>query len=318
MSPFSRSLSSATGDGRDDTPRPPGRRSFLKTLALTGGALLLGGHRLMDRPERLIGVQLYTLRERMQQDFAGTLEQVAAIGYREVEFAGYFDRRPEQVRALLERLNLTAPSTHIGLDALRNDLDGQLETARTIGHRYVTVPAIMEAFTGTMTPDAWSRYAAEFNRIGAACRDKGLTLAYHNHHFEFVPAREGRTGFDVLLAETDPDLVVFELDLMWATLAGHDPVTLFERYPGRFVMWHVKDLKSIETARAAAGRGMEGFRTILGLMADVGAGEIDFARIFARAEQAGVRHLFVEHDAPQDALASITNSFRHVQALLAP
>ncbi len=305
------------------THRPPldgpGRRAFLKRLAAATGTLLIGRQALAsDAPQtdRRIGVQLYTLRDRMQEDFEGTLERVAALGYREVEFAGYYDRSPDQVRAILDRLGLAAPSAHVSLDLLRDDLEGQIASAQTIGHRYLTVPVLMDGFRGTMTPASWTQYAAEFNRIGEALRNAGLRFAYHNHAFEFVPAGEDRTGFDVLLQETDPELVAFELDLMWAVVGGQQPLDLIRRYPGRFEMWHVKDIRDVAGAREANGKGMAGMRDIMQRITAVGEGEIDFAAIFAREQESGLRHFFVENDAPADPIANIETSFRNLSALL--
>lgn len=303
------------------------RRTFLKSVAGISGACLATGftgvsvasnltRRRSAVPADRIGVQLYTLRDLMRQDFEGTLQKVAQIGYKEVEFAGYYERTPEQVRQLLDKLGLTSPSTHTGVDLLRNDLEGQIQTALTIGHKYLTVPALGEAFAGQMTPESWHRYAEEFNKYGAACKENGLGFAYHNHHFEFVPAGEGKTGYDVLLSETDPDLVSFEMDLMWTIVAGQDPVALFEKYPGRFVMWHVKDIKELETAKAAATQGMQGFRTIMERISAVGEGDIDFDRIFARAEQAGLQHYIVENDAPEDAVQDIEISYANLKKML--
>lgn len=304
------------------------RRHFLKSVAGLGGACLAAGwtsgtalgaarrFAALDATDH-IGVQLYTVRDLMQQDFEGTLEKVAGIGYKEVEFAGYYDRTPEQVRQLIDRLGLTSPSTHVGVELLRADLDKQIDSALTIGHKYLTVPALMEAFSGQMTPDKWHAYAKEFNTFGEAAKKKGLGFAYHNHHFEFVPAGEGKTGLDVLLSETDPELVSFELDLMWTTVAGVDPVALFEKYPGRFVMWHVKDLKEVKASQEAAKEGMAGFRSVMERIAPVGEGEIDFARIFAKAGQSGLQHYIVENDAPKDGLVDITTSYGNLSRMLA-
>ena len=297
----------------------PNRRTFLKRMAVASGAMVMGRHAFASTRTSAandIGVQLYTLRDRMQEDFEGTLEQVAAIGYKEVEFAGYYDRTPEDVRALLDRLGLSAPSAHVGLDLLRNDLDGQIASAQTIGHRYLTVPALMEGFRGEMTPESWAEYAAEFNRIGEALKEADLRFAYHNHAFEFVPAGDDRTGFDVLVQETDPALVAFELDLMWAVLGGHMPVDLIQTYPGRFEMWHVKDVRDVAGAREASGQGMAGMQGVMERIAAVGEGEIDFAPIFELREESGLQHFFVENDAPEDPIANIETSFHNLSELL--
>jgi sugar phosphate isomerase/epimerase len=279
------------------------RRTFVKAA---GGAALggmLGLHRTTaawagatagTRSLEKIGVQLYTVRSLMQEDFAGTLEAVAAAGYQEVEFAGYFGHPPEEVKALLERVGLEAPAAHVPLDALTGDLAGTIEAARTIGHRYLVCPWL--APDDRVSIERYQELAAFWNEVGQSCRDAGLRFGYHNHDFEFE-AIGGRMPFDVLLEETDPELVDFELDLFWITKGGQDPLRYFERHPGRFTLCHVKDM--------AAG----------GEMVEVGRGEIDFAAIFAQAERAGLKHFFVEHDQPADPLASIAASHDHLRAL---
>ena len=279
------------------------RRSFVKVAAgaALGGVVGLGGRapararaaagtRRLDR----IGLQLYTVRSLLQEDFPGTLKAVADAGYDEVEFAGYFDRPPEEVRALLERVGLDAPAAHVPLDALQRDLAGTIEAARTVGHRYLVCPWLSPE--DRVSIERYQELATLWNEVGAACREAGLRFGYHNHDFEFA-AIGGRLPFDVLLAETDPELVDFELDLFWITKGGQDPLRYFARHPGRFTLCHVKDM-------AADGS-----------MVDVGKGGIDFAAIFARAEQAGLKHFFVEHDQPPDPLASIAASHDHLAAL---
>jgi sugar phosphate isomerase/epimerase len=319
------------------------RRTFLKTLAAsgaafatigcaTGGATTGAARSASARsasgiPAGLanrIGVQLYSVRDRMEKDFTGTLEGVAKIGFEEVEFAGYYNHSADDVRALLDRLGLRAPSSHIGLDMLQKDLSGQVKIARTIGHEYITVPALIPPLIGKVAPDYWPKTAAEFNRIARALKDDGIGFAYHNHSFEFEKLPDGRTGYDVLLAETDPALVKFELDLLWAIVAGQDPVAMFQRSPGRFVMWHVKDVKGLEEARRiiASGEGstLQRLQALAPRLAAVGSGDIDFRRIFAAAQTSGMQHFFIENDsAPQTAssLADIETSYRNLRQLLA-
>lgn len=280
------------------------RRSFLGSLAGAGlGTLGLAGCAragtesvASGRLER-IGVQLYTVRDRMQQDVAQTLQAVANVGYDEVETAGISDLTPQQFRSLLDRFDLVSPSGHVPINDFRENLDATLSTARMLGQRWVVVPWLDES---ERTLAGYRRVAEELNRFGAAAREQGLRVAYHNHDFEFQPLEGGRTGYDILLAETDPALVDMELDLFWAVKAGRDPVDMFARHPGRFPLWHVKDMADMQGAQR---------------MVDVGQGAIDFGRIFSRAEQAGLRHFFVEHDTPENSLSSIRTSYRHLQQL---
>lgn len=320
------------------------RRTFLKTLAASGVAFATlgcatgsasstsaqaasGAGSASGLPAGLadrIGVQLYSVRDRMEKDFTGTLEGVAKIGFKEVEFAGYYNHSAEDVRSLLDRLGLRAPSSHIGLDQLQKDLPGQVKIAKTIGHEYITIPALIPPLMGEVAPDYWPKTAAEFNRIARALKDDGVGFAYHNHSFEFKKLPDGRTGYDVLLAETDPALVKFELDLLWATVAGQDPVAMFQRSPGRFVMWHVKDVKGLDEARRIATTGdgstIQRLQKLASSLAAVGTGDIDFRRIFAAANTSGMQHFFVENDAaPQtpSSLADIETSYRNLRQLLA-
>lgn len=248
---------------------------------------------------RVPGLQLYTVRTLMERDVEGTLRTVAGIGYREVEFAGYFGRPPAALRTTLDALGLRAPAAHIPLDTLRSTLPATLDAAATLGHTYLVCPYLVEA---DRTADGYRRLAAEFTRIGRACQQHGVRFAYHNHDFEFADLGGGHTGYDLLLAGSDPALVHFELDLFWATKAGRDPVALFAAHPGRFALCHVKDMRDPRGAQE---------------MVAVGEGAIDFARIFARAREAGIRHYFVEHDNAADPLASVRTSYGALRRLLA-
>ena len=252
---------------------------------------------------RVPGLQLYTVRSLMEKDVEGTLRAVAEIGYKELEFAGYYNRPPAALKATLDSLGMRAPAAHIPLDQLRASMPAVLDAAAALGHQYIVCPFLMPA---DRAPDAYKRLAAEFNGFGRAVRARGMRFAYHNHDFEFADVGAGRTGYDVLLAETDPQLVQFELDLYWATHAGRDPVTIFGAHPGRFALCHVKDLRDPQGAKG---------------MAPVGEGTIDFARIFAAGQQAGLRHFFVEHDSaaeyPGGPLASVRTSYAALSRLLA-
>ena len=198
------------------------------------------------------------------------------------------------LRDKLGDLGLTSPATHISLDALREDLAGEIEHAVKIGHRYIISPWLAEEERGSI--DNYRSLAAYFNEVGKVCQDAGLRYGWHNHEFEFEPI-DGVVPLDLLIEETDPELVDFELDLFWTIVGGFQPLDYFERYPGRFSLCHVKDM------------------TADGEMVDVGAGELDFASIFARSDQAGLRHYFVEHDEPADPIASITASYEYLANL---
>jgi sugar phosphate isomerase/epimerase len=283
------------------------RRTFLGQAAAGTILSTVTGRAAEHRIERL-GVQLYTVRDLMAKDFEGTLGKVAGAGYKEVEFAGYFKQSPQDVKAILARHGLTSPSTHIDYASLGDGFAKVVEASRTIGHRYIVNPWLDEEMR--KQPDVWKRVAATFNRAGEISKKAGIQFAYHNHHFEFVPA-DGTTPFEVLLKECDPDLVKIELDLCWITVAQQDPLTYFKRYPGRFPLVHVKGLKKLPTGPAPVP-----FEQAIPEITDVGSSDIiDWKRIFAQSEQAGIRHYFVEHDQPAAPLDSLRASARYLQAL---
>lgn len=244
---------------------------------------------------RVTGIQLYTVRASMATDVATTLQAIAGIGYSEVEFAGYFGHSPGQIRELLERFGLAAPSTHMDATALREDPQPLVDIAAEIGHDYVTV-AWLNA-EDRQTIDDYRKWAEVFNRLGESCRISGMRVAYHNHDFEFVPMQD-RLPFDVLLQETDPDLVDFELDFFWVRKAGREVLDVIGRAPERFTMSHIKDID------------------VAGNMVDVGKGTIDFAAILADPAAAAIQHCFVEHDAPPDPFRSAAFSHYALQSIL--
>lgn len=280
------------------------RREFLTAVGALAGAAALPQQAACAprRPERRrlerIGIQLYSVRTEMERDMPATLARLAEIGYREVEFAGYFGRSPAQVRALLEANRLAAPSTHVGYDLLRSGWDKALDDALAAGHAFVTVPWLPEE--ARRTRDDWRRTADAFNRAAERARARGLRFAYHNHDFEFRDV-DGDTLFDTLLQHTDPSLVEYEMDVYWTVRAGRDPLAYLRRHPSRFALLHIKD---------SAGPPAH-------TMVDVGAGTIDFAAILAldARQQSAVRHVFVEHDQPADPLAFAKRSYDHLSRL---
>jgi len=250
-----------------------------------------------------VGLQLYTVRDLMKQDFEGTLATVAQIGFREVEFAGYFDHTPAQVRAILDKNGLSSPAAHVSYDSTGEGWDTTLHTAKLVGHEFVVCAWINEEVR--KTPDDWQRVCDRFNRAGQAAHDAGLQFAYHNHSFEFVPLADGRRPYDVLLEHTDPKLVRLEVDLFWITFGGGDPLAYFTKYPGRFPLVHVKDMMPKPSPDVTPDK----------VMADVGKGSIDWKGIFAHSSQAGIEHYFVEHDQPADPVASIRTSYQYLRDL---
>ena len=247
---------------------------------------------------RPLGLQLYTVRELFSADPMGTLEQVARIGYREVEFGGGgYDRMDHAaLRGTMDRLGLTSPSVHIGYEALRDDFDASVRMARTLGADTVVLPWLAEDYR---TAEGWAAVLADLDPFASRLRDNGLGFAYHNHDFEFTTRHSGRSMFEDIVERTDPELVQMELDLFWTVAAGEDPKAVIRRLPGRIYAYHVKD------------------RTAGGDMTSVGAGTIDFADIFTLNTLAGVRHFYVENDqSPAPYLPDIGASFAALSRLV--
>jgi sugar phosphate isomerase/epimerase len=274
--------------------RPMDRRSFLQAISLPFAIPALSAIRgRADRLQR-IGLQLYTVRDLMQADLARTLEQVAAVGYDEVEFAGYFNETPKRIRALLDKVGLAAPSAHASLADLTQHSERTFDAAEVMGHRYIVVPSLDPEERRSL--DDYRRVAAALNRAGELAKAQGLRVAYHNHDFELAPI-DGVRPYDLLLSETEPGLVSFEMDFYWITRGGGNPLAYFKGHPGRFHLCHLKDMDR------------------RGEMADVGAGRIDFGKILQHRKAAGLRHFFVEHDHPADALVSVRASYKFLRSL---
>ncbi len=280
------------------------RRQFLKLSALGLGVAGLGMASLQLSaetkaaltPAKIVpGLQLYTLRDLMAQSVADTLKLVAGVGYTQLEFAGYYDQSPKQLKKIMDSEGLNSPSCHVPLDVMQKDLDKVIEQALVMGHTYLVLPYLMD--TDRKTIDQYKALAAFLNKAGEKIRSAGMQLTYHNHDFEFIKL-SGEVPYDVLLNETDAKLVQMELDLYWVVKAGLNPLDLFARQPGRFPLWHVKDMDKA------------------GGFADVGKGVIDFKPIFAKANVAGLRHAFVERDQTDNRVETIRQGFSALSRFL--
>lgn len=279
------------------------RRTFLShTVSGAVGGLCLMKANLMNsiakkRKLSRIGLQLYTVRRELEKDFEGTLAQIAALGFSEVEFAGYFNRTPQQVKAILARNKLVAPSAHVPLAALRGDLRETIDAAKVIGHQYLICAYL--AAEERKSLDDYKKIIDLFNRAGEQVQKAGLQFGYHNHDFEFVPM-DGKIPYDLILAETDAKAVKLELDLYWIIKAGQNPLHYFSNHPGRFPLVHVKDMDA----------------TPKRYFTEVGRGVIDFKEIFASAGKAGIKHYFVEQDeTPGSPFTSIKTSIDYLKQL---
>jgi sugar phosphate isomerase/epimerase len=246
---------------------------------------------------RKVGLQLYTVRELFSADPVATLEQVAKIGYREVEFGGggYDAMDHKLLRKTMDRLGLTSPSLHIGYDALLDNFDASVAMAKTLGADTVILPYMVDKHRNAA---AWEAALVNINRFGAQLKAAGMGFAYHNHDFEFTVKPDGVSLFDRLVKACDPALVKIELDLYWAVHAGEDVPALIKRLAGRIYAYHVKDMRADRSMTA------------------VGAGTIDFASLFKLNALAGVRHFYVENDqCPAPYIPDITKSFQTLRGL---
>lgn len=275
------------------------RREFLSntgrlSLAAAATALLprLVQAEAMGLPP---GIQLYTVRDDLPKDTPGTLKQLYAIGFREVETAGFGKYSVKEFRAMLDDSGLKVPSAHLNMNAA--DLGPIFDNAHTLGAHYATSSSLATGnqprpTLGSLGVDGFTRLAAQMNQIGAKAKAGGLQYAYHNHNYEFEKMPDGSFGYDILVKNTDHDLVKFEIDCGWMCAGGANPVTYFEKYPGRFRMVHVKEFQPL----AHPVIDLTGPNRPLGT--DLGQGFIDYKPIFAAGKKAGIEHAFSEQENP--------------------
>lgn len=240
----------------------------------------------------LLGVQLYTVRNLFEADARGTLEALAKIGIKDCETAGLYENSAADVRAMLDDNGLISRSGHVRLEWLRDDavFASTLEDAAALGQSRLYLGWIPEE---ERTLDKFRELADLLNRRGEEAKGAGMMVGYHNHEFEFIE-EDGTTGYNILLENTDPELVTMELDFFWVADAGKDPLDIFESAPGRFSACHIKD------------------RSKEGEMVSVGSGTIDFKTLLPLAEATGIERFYIEHDNPEDPMASVAASFAHL------
>lgn len=238
-----------------------------------------------------IALQLYTVRDETERDFAGTLRRVAEIGYPAVEFAGYGGLDATEMQSLLGETGLSAASTHVALARLESDLDGEIAYCQAIGCSYLVLPWLAEEWRSAAK---LRELAPRLNQFGQRCRERGITFAYHNHDFEFAQS-DNNYVLDILLDATDPASVALELDAYWAAYAGVDPAEFLRKRSGRVPLVHLKDM--------AADRSFT----------EVGDGTLDLQAVFTAAEEGGARWYVVENDRPK--IASLDSAKRSLDNL---
>ncbi len=260
-----------------------------------------------------IGLELYTVGKEMEEDPHGTLKQVAAVGYKEVELSPMSKLGAKELRQMLDDVGLSNPAGHYLLPDLLKDFDGKIAFAKALGQHYivVTVPWIQDmsrihadpkagqmgffmAMLAAFTLDDYKWNAEQFNKVGEQVRQAGLQLAYHNHNFEFKEFAGGVTGYDEFVHLTDPELVKLEMDCGWVTVAGRDPVAYLHKFPERYQLLHIKDFKKGFTPTTKLGETGEGAP----VPTELGRGGIDYSKIFAAAKKAQIVSIFVEQEPP--------------------
>ena len=306
--------STAASNGPDDKPLTQNGLSRRQALGLGAGAAAVAGAALVPGtanaqdepllrrrapedliPRQNIGIQLYSLRDMQAASVQNTINLLGGIGYPEVELFTMQGQTAATWRGILEGANVRAIAAHVGIDRWRNELDTVLNEAETLGMQYVGVPGIFP--NPPATRETYRGLAREFNRYAERVADRGMRFYYHNHNFEF--ARDGGTRlYDILLDRTDPDLVFFEMDLYWTVTAGVEPLDYLGRYDqSRFPLFHVKD-------RDAAGN-----------FADLGVGNIDFARIFSELQNKQYHHYIVERDTQANPAKTAAVGYEYLRDL---
>lgn len=274
------------------------RRQFLKAAgALTLGVWMSPLISSCSSSEKKLGLQLWTIKEDMASDPKGALKKVAEAGYKQIEsFQGekgmFFGMQPKEFKSYLDDLGMTIVSSHANTN---ENFQQTVDDAASIGMKYLLNP-----YSKKESIEEYKQVAENFNRLGEMCQKAGMKFGYHNHDYAFYEM-SGQVPYDLLLQQTDPDKVVMEMDLYWVVKAGKDPVTYFEKYPGRFPMVHVKDMAKTGDKPST----------------EVGNGSIDFAQIFNHAKKAGIEYYFVEQEQfERPPLESIKISYQKAADLI--
>ncbi len=285
------------------------RRSFVKQVSFILGAAVIAPSLAFSKINKKIGIQLYTLRDLLPKNPADVIAQIAKAGYKEVETFGlsngkFFGYSPKDFKKLLADNGLVAPSGHYGMgefdkNGKADEINASMDAALDVGSSYFTIASANHG----KGEDGFKKLAENFNKAAELAKNKGLKFAYHNHDSEFESFGD-TTGYEILLNESDKNLVDFEMDIYWVVRGGKDPITLIKEHPGRFAMWHVKDMDKQNPK----------------LNAEIGNGSIDFKPIFEMAKLSGMKHFFLEHEDnyKPDPFGSITKSCDYIKKDLVP
>lgn len=252
-----------------------------------------------------LGLQLYSLRDEFKKDVPATLAKVHGFGFHIVELAGTYGKSAPEFNAMLEANHLKAVAGHFGFERFRDDPEGVAKEAKALGLEYAGTAWVPHK--GEVTAD-WAKETAKvFNRSGEVLAKYGIKFYYHNHGYEFVPQLDG-TVFDLLMKETDPKLVWFEMDVMWTVFPGQDPTKLMEKYGNRWALMHLKELKKgVPTGSLSGGTDHKN-----GVV--IGSGQTDWASLLRASQKAGVKYYFIEDEAPT-VLEQIPQSLKYLESL---
>ena len=284
------------------------RRNFIKQTGLALVACSIApGFSFTSKEKESLGIQLYSLRDTISQNPKKILRKLANIGFNEIETYGYNDGKfwglsVAELKEELTKNNLTSPSGHYdGNSLIKGDFENFKEiisVARELDQKYIIIPSIAENLRKSKSD--YLNIAEKFNEAGEICKSAGITLAYHNHTFEFK-SMDDSTGYEILINNTDKNMVTFEMDIYWVVRAGQDPVSLFQKYPGRFKLWHVKDMHKKNPE----------------LNTEIGNRNIDYKELYNNAKVSGVEHYILEQENfEMPEFKSLNKSYNHLSNLL--
>lgn len=317
------------------------RRNFIKATGLATAAALTPMEQVlaMLKKENKLGIQLFSIPKLLSEDFLKGIKMLENLGYKELELfgpfpfsaesnqkswaeagkmlgfsgSGYFGNTAKEVKKILDDHGMSSPGTHTDLDTLENGMGKLGEAAAIMGHTYVTLPAIPDDRRKTL--DDYKRMADTFNKIGENAKKSGVRFGYHNHGYGIKPREDGTIPLQILLDNTDPDLVFFEMDIFWTTCGGADPVDYLTRYPNRYKMLHLKDMTE-KKQFAGDGGSMNEWLPMFPLMASAGDGVLDLVEIVKKAKEVRVEHFFVEQDMVANPEVALDRSARFLNPKL--
>lgn len=315
------------------------RRTFIRNTGLLSVTSLLPSYSIFAQNRRLksIGVQLFSLPKLLAKDFDAGLQLIAELGYNEIQLfgpydfsaesnkkfwknlepllgftgSGFFGHSAKEVKTMLKNYDLKATAAHTDLDTLRTKMPELAKTGKEMGYKYVVLPAIPEEERTTL--DDYKRLADDFNRIGKNAKEEGIRFAYHNHGYGLQEV-DGQTPFQIILDNTDPDLVFFEMDIFWTIAGGADPIEYLEKYPNRFKLVHLKDM-SQKVKFSGDGGSPQQWTELFPHMTNIGAGIIDFKDLIGASKAYGVKHFYVEQDLVENPEIALKKSIDYLKSI---